>query len=91
MTSPRFETFLAKLYTDGVFRTRFLENRREIGREFGLSEAESDELESIDLTGLELAADSFSRKRLWKEKHPPPVWWRRVFGRILLLLGIPRA
>lgn len=91
MTTPRFEAFLARLYTDESFRTRFLEHRREVAEEFGLETAEFGELEKMDLTGLELAAESFARKRLWKEKHPPPSVWKRVFGKILQLLRIPRA
>ena len=88
MTSPAFEAFLARLYTDEAFRNGFLENPEETGRSFGLNEVEIAELECLDLTGLELAADSFSRKRLWKEKHRPPPKWKRAVGRILDLLGI---
>lgn len=91
MTTPRFEAFLARLYTDESFRNRFLQNGQEAAGEFGLGKAEIEDLESIDLTGLELAAESFARKRLWKEKHPPPSLWKRVSGRILALLRIARA
>ncbi len=91
MTSPAFEAFLAKLYTDETFRNGFLENPAEAGRSFGLDEAEIAELNSLDLTGLELAAESFSRKRLWKENHRPPPKWKRATRRILELLGIARS
>jgi hypothetical protein len=91
MTSPAFEAFLARLYTDEAFRDDFLDRPEETARGFGLDEKEIEELERLDLTGLELAAESFSRKRLWKEKHRPPPKWKRATRRILELLGIARA
>jgi len=63
MTSPAFEAFLAKIYVDAGYRARFLADPRGTARRAGLSEEECESLASIDRTGLEMAANSFSRKR----------------------------
>jgi hypothetical protein len=63
MTSPGFEALLAKIYVDADYRARFLADPRGTARLAGLSEAECESLASIDRTGLEMAANSFSRKR----------------------------
>jgi len=61
VSSPRFEAFLARLYVDGEFRAAFLADPRRAAA--GLAPDEIAALEAIDREGLELAADSFARKR----------------------------
>jgi hypothetical protein len=63
MSAQKFETFLAKLYVDNQARSRFLADpRREVLRA-GLTEDDCAALQNIDFVGLELAAQSFARKR----------------------------
>jgi hypothetical protein len=63
MSAQKFEAFLANLYVDNQARSRFLADpRREVLRA-GLTEADCAALDKIDWIGLELAADSFARKR----------------------------
>ena len=63
MTTPAFEAFLTKLYVDRQARAEFLADPQAAGSRAGLSEAECDALVAIDRTGLEMAANSFERKR----------------------------
>ena len=63
MTTPAFEAFLAKIYTDADFRRRFLDDPQRLAAEHGLSEEESSHLMNIDRVGLELAAKTFAYKR----------------------------
>lgn len=63
MSSPAFETFLARLYTDEVFKTEFLNSPRSIAKNAGLSNAEVEAIILIDRIGLELASQSYSIKR----------------------------
>jgi hypothetical protein len=63
MSAQKFEAFLANLYVDNQARSRFLADpRREVLRA-GLTEDDCAALDKIDRIGLELAADSFARKR----------------------------
>ena len=66
MKAQKFEAFLAKLYVDDQARSRFLADPRREVMNAGLSEEDWSTLENIDLVGLELAADSFARKRAAK-------------------------
>jgi len=66
--SPRFEAFLARLYTNDEARHLFLTAPSREARRFGLTAEEAAALESVDRTGLELAARSFARKRERKRK-----------------------
>jgi hypothetical protein len=68
--SPAFETYLARIYTDGEERARFLTDPRARAVDFGLSPAECDALAVIDRDGLALAAESFERKRNAGASHP---------------------
>ena len=68
MSAQKFETFLAKLYVDDQARSRFLADPRRETLNAGLSENDCTALEKIDFVGLELAADSFARKRA---SYPP--------------------
>jgi hypothetical protein len=62
-TGVRFEEVLARLYTDGRFRERFLDEPRQTALEEGLSDAEAEALVDIDREGLDLACRSFAHKR----------------------------
>ena len=68
MSAQKFEAFLAKLYVDDQARSRFLADPRREALAAGLTEADCAALDKIDWIGLELAADSFARKRA---SHPP--------------------
>ena len=69
MTTPAFEAFLARIYTDEIIRAAFLRNPIETARNAGLSEPECQALAAIDRKGLQMAADSFAAKR--RKKHSP--------------------
>jgi hypothetical protein len=73
MSAQKLETFLAKLYVDSAARSRFLADPRREGLNAGLDEDDCAAIEKIDRVGLDLAADSFARKRA---SCPPrkPVW-----------------
>jgi hypothetical protein len=73
MSAQKLELFLTKLYVDAQTRSRFLANPRCEALNAGLNEDDCAALEKIDFVGLELAADSFARKRA---SCPPrkPVW-----------------
>jgi hypothetical protein len=72
-----FEVFLARLYTDGPLRTRFLAAPRLEAERHGLTAEECAALEEIDRAGLELAARSYAHKRALTEGSARP-WWRFV-------------
>jgi hypothetical protein len=57
------EQFLAALYTDEVFRSRFMDNPRATARAAGLTDDDADELAQMDMESLRLAARSFAKKR----------------------------
>jgi hypothetical protein len=63
MNAERFEAYLAKLYVDDKARSRFLADPRAEARTAGLTAEQCLALESIDIVGLQLAADSFAKKR----------------------------
>jgi hypothetical protein len=63
VTAESLEAFLARLYTDPAARAAFLIDPRGEARGAGLSPAQADALADLDRLGLELAADSFARKR----------------------------
>ena len=79
MSAQKLEGFLAKLYVDDQTRSRFLVDPRQEALSAGLAEDDCAALEKIDFVGLELAADSFARKRAF---HPPKrVTFHRWFRR----------
>ncbi len=85
MSSPKFETFLALLYTDEKFKTAFYSDREKSCLKFGLSSKETEEMITIDKEGLELASSSYKMKREYAEfqkKQKKP--WRKL----LRFLGI---
>jgi hypothetical protein len=63
MNDPKLEKFLATLYTDPKARARFLDSPREEAARAGLNPAQCESLANIDRVGLEMAANSFARKR----------------------------
>lgn len=74
------EHFLAQLYTNEALRARFIQNPESVGREFGFDGDALQQLKNLDRAGLDLAADSFARKRQTKEAPVPER--RRWFPRI---------
>ena len=71
MTTPRFESYLARLYTDRAAREKFLEDPRGESERAGLSPQEVDALCAIDRVGLELMAESLHRKRMSRATSSP--------------------
>jgi hypothetical protein len=63
MSAQKFEAFLAKLYVDDDARSRFVADPRGEAMNAGLTPDECAALEKTDFVGLELAAQSFARKR----------------------------
>ena len=63
MSSQRFETFLARLYSDREFRERFLESPQEVLNAAGLDAQEQRAALEIDQPGLRMAARSYEFKR----------------------------
>jgi hypothetical protein len=57
------EELLARLFTDATFRARFQQDPQRVGREFGLEDSVLATLPQTDWVGLELAAQSYARKR----------------------------
>ena len=60
--SAKLEAFLAKLYVDPEFRTRFLADPRGEAAVHGFDERETEAVASIDRIGLKMAAASLRRK-----------------------------
>jgi len=89
MSSPAFEAFLARLYTDKDLRLRCLASAADVAREYGLSGEECLALEAIDRDGLILAAESYARKRRSKANFNPGrtrLWSRALRHTLGLLL-----
>ncbi|HEX6096482.1 MAG TPA: hypothetical protein VF432_09180 [Thermoanaerobaculia bacterium] len=61
------EAFLARLYVDDAFRARFLADPAGEATRAGFDAATAERLANIDRVGLQLAAESFARKRA---RHP---------------------
>ncbi|MFN0169710.1 MAG: hypothetical protein ACKV22_25075 [Bryobacteraceae bacterium] len=78
MTTPAFEAFLARLYTDASARQRFLHNPHAEARNAGLTDSEVTAIAEIDKDALAAAALSFDRKRRAKPKAVS----RGVIGRL---------
>lgn len=77
MTTAAVEAFLARLYTDAEAMERFLHAPREEASRAGLGEPECEALAQADLTGMRMAARSFSLKRAGKAGAAVP---RRSWG-----------
>jgi hypothetical protein len=61
--SVKLEAFLAKLYIDAEFRSRFLAEPRVEAARHGLDERETKAIVAIDKGGLKMAAASTNAKR----------------------------
>ena len=84
MSAVTFEAFLARIYVDAEAREQFLADPRGEARSAGLTDEESEALANIDRVGLELAANSFARKRATQENNKQkgkPSRWLRAFLR----------
>jgi len=81
MKTEQFEAFLAKLYVDDQARARFLSNPHAEANRARLTAEQCNALESIDTVGLQLAADSFARKRAAQRLHQPSPRILRWLGR----------
>jgi hypothetical protein len=64
VSAAAVETLLARLYADADFRREFLLDPRRVALAAGLDAVEAAAMQSIDRTGLEMAAESYRRKRL---------------------------
>ena len=75
MSSPRFEAFLARLYSDTEFLNRYLRTPVEVSREAGLDPREQAAAVEIDRAGLLMAARSYELKRGARVRRGR--WWSR--------------
>ena len=69
MSSPEFEAFLARLYTDAGLRERLAADPAGEAQRAGLSLEQGAALAAIDWTGLGFAARSFDKKRAAKKER----------------------
>lgn len=82
MNTATLESFLARLYTDDALRRDFLAQPQAVARAAGLDEATTEQLVAIDREGLQLAADSYARKRAaHARQHRPATLWARLSAR----------
>ena len=63
MSSPRFEAFLARLYSEREFLNEFMRAPERATREMGLDAREQQAALAIDRPGLLMAARSYELKR----------------------------
>ena len=87
MSAAAFESLLARIYVDAQARARFLVDPCSEAAKAGLTEEECAALEQIDRVGLELAAESFERKRAGRLGGRRNVGMSRSKGRIRLRLS----
>ena len=66
MSAQRFETFLARVYSDRLFRERFLATPTQVVEEAGLDEQERRAALDMDEPGLLMAARSYEFKRAFR-------------------------
>ena len=69
MSAAAVETLLARLYTDAELRCEFLREPGEVALRAGLDAAEVAAMAAIDRIGLEMAGESYARKRGKKGKQ----------------------
>jgi hypothetical protein len=81
MNTDALETFLARLYTDPSLRAEFLADPVAVALAAGLDRQTAFALEQIDRDGLELAAESFARKRATRQASRPQHVWLRWLRR----------
>ena len=82
MSSPAFEAFLARLYTDEALLAAFLREPGETARGAGLDAASVAALCAIDRDGLTMAARSFRAKRVTLNTGGPGAKARPLLARI---------
>ncbi|MBI4748276.1 MAG: hypothetical protein HY774_07280 [Acidobacteria bacterium] len=88
MSSEHFEAFVARLYADTSYCELFLSNPQQVARQAGLSETEIAALDQIDLVGLDIACQSFARKRDQKARHQPKLSrWRKLLQKVIAWFG----
>ncbi|MBM3793572.1 MAG: hypothetical protein FJW31_05795 [Acidobacteria bacterium] len=63
MTTPPFEAFLARLYTDAAFRERVMADPRGEAQRAGLSAEQSEAIARLDRPGLGFTARSLEKKK----------------------------
>jgi len=63
VSAATVEALLARLYADPALRHEFLANARAVATRAGLEPKEIEAFVNIDRTGLEMAAESYERKR----------------------------
>ena len=68
MSAQAVETLLARLYSDAEYRRVFLQAPEQTALAAGLDAAETEAIMRIDRVGLELAAESYARKREGRTK-----------------------
>lgn len=73
------ELFLARLYTDTIFRKAFVESPEMVARNAGFDEATVATLLNMDWVGLELAAQSVGAKR--QHSRAKAKGWRWLWRR----------
>jgi hypothetical protein len=86
MSSAAIEAFLANIYTNPDACARFKANPLAEASRAGLSAEECSAVANIDWPGLELATQSFARKRHGKARSPKPSTFARLrefFGNTL--------
>jgi len=71
MTGPAFEAFLARLYVEADLREAFLRDPEGEAGAAGLTKEECASLAGMDPVGLELAAESYGRKRAANRRRGP--------------------
>ena len=86
MSSPAFEAFLARLYTDEALLTAFLRAPDETAQAAGLDAAQISALRSVDREGLRMAARSFRAKRNASKSPGPSAKTRLLVSRLALRL-----
>ena len=68
MSAAAVEKLLARLFADAALRDEFLRDPRGVASGAGLDVDEVDAFAAIDRLGLEMAAESYERKR--SERQP---------------------
>jgi hypothetical protein len=88
MSSPAFEAFLARLYTDEALLAAFLRAPDETARAAGLDDAGITALCAVDRDSLAMAGRSFRAKRAAGKSPGPAAKARLLVSR--LTLGLRR-
>jgi len=87
VSTPAFEAFLARLYTDEALLAAFLNEPEKTARAAGLDSVAVRSLGQIDRDGLAMAARSFRAKRKAPKPSIPATKSRSLRARIKSVLG----